>query len=107
MLPLAEDDLRSSRYPALLFFLVLHQVGSSHCQIAPAESFPKLAERRAHVPQIPRITPQERSRGLLVASADYVPCMAWGKVWCVWYVPDVQPSAAAVKACKTAKDCDP
>jgi hypothetical protein len=47
MLALAENNLRSTRCAALLFFLVLHQVGSSHFLIAPAESFAKLAERRA------------------------------------------------------------
>ena len=57
MLPFTEDDLRGTRYPALVFFLVLHQIGSSHCQSAPAESFPKLAERPGYIPQNPRIAP--------------------------------------------------
>jgi hypothetical protein len=30
-----------------------------------------------------------------MASADYVPCAACGKVWCELHVPEVQPSAAA------------
>lgn len=43
MLPLAEDDLGSARNRALVLFLVLHEIGSSHCQMAPAETFPKFA----------------------------------------------------------------
>jgi hypothetical protein len=58
MLPLTEDDLRGARHPAFLFFLVLHQVGSSHCQIAPAESFPEFAAGPDYLPQNPRMAPR-------------------------------------------------
>jgi hypothetical protein len=42
-----------------------------------------------------------------VAQANYVPRTAWGKVWCVLYVPDVQPSAAAAKGRETTEACNP
>jgi hypothetical protein len=58
MLPLTEDDLLGARHPAFLFFLVLHQVGSSHCQIAPAESFPEFAAGPDYLPQNPRMAPR-------------------------------------------------
>jgi len=108
MLALTEDDLRGARHRALLFFLVLHQVGSSHCQIAPAESFPKLVRQdRTSRRQTHGLHCGEWVNRLLVAQANYVPGTAWGKVWCVLYVPDVQPSAALAKAREPTRTAKP
>src|SRR5208282_2541328 len=81
MLALTEDDLRSARHSALLLFLVLHQVGSSHCQIAPAESFPKPVLRgRTTCRETHALHPREWVNRLFVAPANYVPCTPCGKV---------------------------
>jgi len=50
--------LRSARYRAFLLFLVLHQIGSSHCQMAPAETFPKSVMGPGYLPRNPGIAPR-------------------------------------------------
>jgi hypothetical protein len=58
MLAFTEDNLRSARDAALLFFLVLHEIGSSHCQICSSRNFFKVAERPDYIPQDLRIAPR-------------------------------------------------
>jgi len=53
-------DMFGTRYMATLLGIafVMHQVGSSHCQIAPAESFPEFAAGPDYLPQNPRMAPR-------------------------------------------------
>ena len=44
MLPLAKNDLRGARGRTFFPFLMLNQVRTSHCLVAPAQSLPKLFE---------------------------------------------------------------
>src|SRR5260370_7891847 len=44
VLPLAKNDLRGARVRAFFLLLVLNQVGTSHCLVAPAQSLPHLLE---------------------------------------------------------------
>jgi hypothetical protein len=47
MLPFAKNNLRGARNRAFLFLFVLHQIGTSHCVLAPALLLPIDPEERA------------------------------------------------------------
>src|SRR5260370_26841592 len=90
VLPLAKNDLRGARVRAFFLLLVLNQVGTSHCLVAPAQSLPHLLEGLGVYRSI-RITRHTKgSNRFFVVSANYVPRARCGKVWCEPRVPDVQ-----------------
>src|SRR5882672_12282701 len=68
---------------------MLHQVGTSHCLVAPAQPLPKFDEGRT-LSARNQIRATHSERDCLVASADYVPAARCGKVWCVRRVSDLQ-----------------
>src|SRR2546421_50593 len=81
VLPLAKNDLRGARGRAFFSFLVLNQVGTSHCLVAPAQSLPKFSEGPGVYYSL-QITRHTKGMNFIVALADYVPRAPWGKVWC-------------------------
>jgi hypothetical protein len=96
VLPLAKHNLSGTRGGTSLSFLVLNQVGTSHCLVAPARSLPKLVEGPNVCYSIQIARHAKGSNRFIVALANYVPRARCGKVWSEPRVPDVQLRSRAL-----------
>src|SRR5260370_8420168 len=81
VLPLAKNDLRGARVRAFFLLLVLNQVGTSHCLVAPAQSLPRFLEGLGVYRSIRTTRHTKGSNPFFLASPNNVPRPHCGNVW--------------------------